>query len=143
MRLCDRVFRYVVERDMDFTFKSYVEFQQKYMRHPNIKKRYYRRLSGNPLYQNAVSTYKMLRCQRFPIRALSKIGTPWMHMMFSTIPLIYFSLSENWEVDKSMLEKSNRILNFFSYCSNIPSDTLLAWEQAKQDMYLLWLSIVD
>ena len=143
MEICDKTFRYVIEKDMGFTFNTYPEFQKKYLSHPNITKKYYCRRSGRPIYQNAVSIAKIVLARRKPpIRALSKIWMPWIHIMFSTVPLVYFSVSENWEVDESMLEKASRALKFFSYCSN-SHDTLLAWEQAKQDMYLLWFSIVD
>lgn len=46
--ICDHVFRYIIEREMGITFSSYVEFQQEYLRHPLLTKKYYRGLMGSP-----------------------------------------------------------------------------------------------
>lgn len=112
--ICDRVFRYIMEREMGMTFSSYVEFQQKYLRHPSITKKYYRGLAGSLLYQNLRSAVKMaLLFHRLPSLNVIATRRPWAHLIYSTIPLLYFSLTRDGnKINRSYLDGCRRALVF-------------------------------
>ncbi|MFZ3166847.1 MAG: hypothetical protein WA130_04470 [Candidatus Methanoperedens sp.] len=114
--IVDKVFRFIIEEDMGIKFYSYIEFQEKYLKHPYIRKKYYRGLSPNPLYQNFRSAMKMrILGHKFPsIKFVQKGFIPWSHLVYSYVPLIYFGIVRNNGCDESYLKYVNEILGLKS-----------------------------
>lgn len=95
--ICDKVFRYVIQKDMGIEFGDYLEFREKYLKHPKIKT-YSRGFFSNPIYQNFGSFVKMfILSNKIPSTAYIKnTKIPCEHVVYSAIPFIYNSvLGEN------------------------------------------------
>lgn len=138
MEVCDKVFRYVIEKDMGFTFSNYLEFAEKYQNHPNIRKKYYYGLFGNPIYQNLVSIAIMWAASRKhpSLNMLVNFKIPWIHIVYSTIPLVYFSLSREWKVNEQQLRLAEHRLGVFA--NFVFKNNLCSWEYLRGIMYQTW-----
>ena len=131
VEVCDNVLRYIMEVDMGITFNSYLEFQEIYLAHPHIRRKYYRGLTPFPLYQNLRSIAKMLivGAGKLPRpKSLTKLWTPWTHIIYSTIPLIYFSLSKNGGLDEILLTKARKNTSIFRKLGPVNPDIFREWE---------------
>lgn len=130
--ICDMVFRFVLEKDMGITFDTYLEYHDKYMRYQNTNPNSLRFFSI-PLRQNLRSFVKMWAFgYELPvIKMIQRIMTPWRHEVYSIIPLVYFSLSRDGDVNCSMLEKIKANLVF----SNISKDPF-QYDKDDEWMYL-------
>jgi len=113
--IIDRIFRYIIEKDMGITFNSYIEFQEKYLNHPYIRKKYYRGLSPNTIYQNLRSAAKILALgHKVPsIKLMRKNMIPWTHIVYSMIPIAYFGLSKNDRINEAYFERIREIISWF------------------------------
>ena len=142
MEVCDKVFRYVIEKDMGFTFSTYLEFQENYLSHPNIIKKYYQRLSGSPIYQNLVSFAIMwISSRKCPsLKMLANIKIPWIHLAYSAIPLVYFSISREWKINKPQLRQAGNTLKLFTDFHTYQYN-LSAWDHLKDITYQTWNAI--
>ena len=124
-KICDKVFRYVIKFDMGIEFNDYLEFQEKYLR--NIKIRTDScGFFTHPMYQNLRSVMKMLVLgHRFPtIKQIWKVSIPWTHVVYSMIPIFYFCMSKDGEVDELSLTKTREslpLLRKLSYSNSKPS----------------------
>ena len=90
VEICDVVFRYIIKRDMDITFDTYVEFQERYLRHPKVRRDYYLGVISSPVFHNIVAAMGMITddsCRFPPPELMVKFGIPWRHMIciFRTI----------------------------------------------------------
>jgi hypothetical protein len=140
INLCDTTFRHIIEKDTGITFNSYSEFQDKYLKHPNVRERYYQEISGLSLYQNFknivyvwIKTHKIMS-----LRTLKKMGTPWSHMIYSVIPSVYFSFPNESEIDESQLKHARKTLSFFKELMVWNPDVYEEWEYLKEETYGLW-----
>jgi len=138
--ICDKVFRYIIEMDTGITFDTYLEFQEKYLVHPHIRRKYYRGLTPFPVYQNLRSMAKMLYCSgRLPrFKSLVRAGTPWTHIIYSTIPLIYFSVSKDGKIDEALLVKAKQRLSLLRKLKPINMGVSREWEYVKKQILDLW-----
>ena len=141
--ITDKIFRYVIEKDMGITFDSYTEFQEKYLRHPYIKNKYYRGLSPNSIYQNLRSAVKMWTFgHKIPtIKLMQKCLIPWLHVVYSMIPGVYFSrlnLLKNNKITYNP-EKSEYNLAFLKV-SNLQdkNDAIGKWNYLEKQINDLW-----
>lgn len=140
IKLCDATFRYIVEKDTGITFDSYSEFQEKYLKHPNISERYYQEISGSPLYQNFKNiVFMWIRTHKvMSLKTLKKMGTPWSHMIYSVIPSIYFSFPNESEINEFQLKHVRKTLSFFKELMVQHPDVYEEWEYLKEETYNLW-----
>ena len=140
VEICDKVFRYVIEKDMNITFNSYLEFQEKYLRHPNIRQKYYRGLISFPMYQNLWSIADMwTKIKSLPrLTLITKIWIPWVHIIYSSIPLIYFSLSRNGEINEVMLKQVRNNLSLFKNLKSTNQNLFKEWEYLKEQLISIW-----
>ena len=136
VEVCDNVLRYITEVDMGITFNSYLEFQEKYLAHPHIRRKYYRGLTPFPLYQNLRSITKMLvGTGKLPRpNSLTKFWTPWTHIIYSTIPLIYFGLSRDGGIDKVLLAKVRENISIIKKLEPVNPDVFREWEYIGQQV---------
>ena len=139
----DKVFRYIIEKDMGIKFNSYTEFQEKYFKHPHIKKKYYSGLSSNPIYQNLWNAVKMwIFSHKIPtIRLMEKSMLPWTHIVYSMISMVYFWSSGYGKIDEGGLSKIREFL-FFSkkeLRANILNDD--SFDSIKKQVLYAWHAI--
>jgi len=99
-KMCDKIFRYIIKIDMGIEFEDYLEFQEKYLRYQTIRK-CSQGFFSQPICENFKSFMKMFIIFRIvPPRALMrKIRIPWKHIVYSAIPLLYFSLVDDKVID--------------------------------------------
>jgi predicted nucleotidyltransferase len=139
--ITDKVFRCIIEKDMGITFDSYAEFQEKYLKHPHIRKKYYRGLSPNPMYQNLRSMIKMwiFGHKIPPINLIKKSRIPWTHIVYSMIPIVYFGLTKNDEANYNLLEKVETNLTLFKVSSDHDqNNSWEEWEYLKKQILNVW-----
>ena len=112
--ICDKVFRYVIKKDMGIEFKDYLGFQERYLMHPKIKTHSCGFFS-HPVCQNFKSFVKMLcKSKKIPsFKLIKRVRMPWKHIAYSLIPLLYFSLSKYKGVNKDYLSKIKDFLVLF------------------------------
>lgn len=112
--ICDKIFRYLIKKDIGMEFSDYLEFQEKYLQNSGLNSHTQARLSF-PLYQNIVSFIKMFMSSRGSIsyRIARKIWTPWSRMVYSVIPLAYFSFSRDGSVNQAYLRRAREVLSCF------------------------------
>ncbi len=139
--ICDQVFRYIVKEDLGISFDSYVEFQRKYLKHPNIRKKYYLGVISSPVAQNLFSTMRMIAnysC-RFPSpKLIQHIRTPWKHIVYSIIPLVYFAISPSGEIDELQLEQARDTLSLFKKLKPKQPDPWQEWEFLREQAAEVW-----
>lgn len=139
--ICDQSFRYVIKTDMRIEFMDYVEFQEKYVNHPKIIE--YHPLFCNAILQNFWSALKQLIVYKrlSSIRLISNISIPWAHLVYPTIPLIYFSLSREKEINKKYLDQAMNIISMFGGESVDYNDSLECWRYAKKQVIEYWRQV--
>ena len=130
--ITDKVFRYIIERDRGITFDSYVEFQEKYLMHPKITL---------PIYQNLMCRFKMwINSRKRPsFRIKAKICMPLALIVYSSIILVYFSLSESNKIDEILLKKVRVVTSLFEKkIVPVNSNPLEEWKYVKEKTVSLW-----
>jgi len=142
-RIVDIVFRYIIKKDMNISFNSYVEFQEKYLRHPNIYKKYYRGISPNPIYQNFRSMIKKFTlAHKLPnVSLLKYLNIPWGHIIYSTIPLVYFAISQENLINPQYLSRSEKVIRLFGRRLPPTRDMYQKWYTIKNILYEEWRNI--
>ena len=138
----DKVFRYIIEKDRGITFDSYVEFQEKYLKHLYLRKKYYSGLLPNPIYQNLRSGTKMwVFSHKTPtIKLIQRIMVPWAHIVYSMISVLYFGLSKRSGVDKISLQRVMEILSWFKELKD-PKYNFSEYEYVKEQVLDWWRCI--
>ena len=132
--IADNVFRYIMEKERGISFDSYVEFQEKYLKHPKITL---------PIYQNLTGTIKMwISSHRLSsLKIITEIRMPWTRIVYSSILLVYFSLTRNSYVNESYLKKAREILSIFKELKepsyNIPGE----FNYLRKEALNLWYAI--
>jgi hypothetical protein len=134
--ICDQVFRYVLTVDAGLSFSSWAGFTQKYLTNPKLKRKYNFELnpfllsntSGDSGYSAAVS--KLIPCCGF--------NSLKQHTIYSVIPLVYFGLSRNGNVDSQQLGEARNILSSFKNLRSYNSDPFEEWNYLRQETCALW-----
>ena len=141
-KICDEVFRYVIKKDMGIRFKDYLEFQEKYLRNMKIRTNSCRFFT-HPIYQNLRSAVKMLvQGHSFPsITRIWKVGIPWTHVVYSTIPAVYFGVSKDGKVNEPSLTKARESLSRMRKSSRVNSKPSQVWEHTKRQALALWWTL--
>ena len=139
-KICNLVFRYVIKKDMGIEFKDYLEFQEKYRGHQEIRT-YSRGFLYHPLYQNLRSAVKMWVSEdKIPkIKLIRKSKAPLAHVIYSIIPLLYFALSESDNPDEILVRKAGNIISLFlgKNVSKNPNP-LEEWRYTTEKTISLW-----
>ena len=138
-KICDKVFRYVIKKDMRITFNTYSEFQEKYLKHPKIKHEYYNGLFSSPIYRNLMTSFRSHKY--LSLKLIKRFRTPWKHIIYSSIPLSYFSLSRNGYVDRSQLKYLRDTILLFRKLRPESDDDYKEWEYLKNQLVNLWYDI--
>lgn len=145
VEICDKVFRFILQKDLGMNFRTYLEFPEKYLNHSKVRHEYnYYRLGPVylPVYENLIYTVRMTRWGRTPpLRSLNKITIPWHHLIFSMIPVIFFSLSRDGRINTNMLQKARETMRFIRSLRPMIEDPLKEWEYLKKNTVRLWYYI--
>lgn len=143
--ICDIVLSYLAGKEMKFKYSDYLDFQQKYLAHPNLKKKYFRGLTGVPLYQNILSLVRMgQRLKGNKVRRLPCLflGVPLVHLLYSTITLLYFALQPGDEFNSEYLEKAQHNLERLTR-SHFSSKLKASWFEARDLAVALWNTVCN
>ena len=139
--ICDTVFRYIIKQDMNITFDTYEEFQGKYLKHPNVRCRYYLGIISSPIFRNITTTIRMVKsdsCMFPPSQLMMKFRTPWRHIVYSLIPLVYFGLSRQGEVNDFHLKQVRDTLSLFKRLKPQSQSPVEEWGYMKEQTIDLW-----
>ena len=142
--ICDTVFRFIINIDIGFTFDTYVEFQERYLRHPKVKRNYYLGMISSPILQNIGAAKRMITNEscKFPSPVLMmKYGTPWRHIIYSLIPLVYFGLSKQEKTTELYSEQARDTIALFKELKPRKQNTAEEWEYIKKQAYELWRTL--
>lgn len=134
--MCDKVFRYVIKKDMGITFDTYLEFHEKYLKHPKIGNEYYNELLSSPIYRNMMTlpgSYRFLS-----LNVIKWCRIPWKHIIYSVIPILYFSLSRNGNIHKSQLKQARNTLSVFKKINQPNENVSEEWKYLKNQTFELW-----
>jgi len=137
---CDKVFRYLINKEMGIEFDNYVEFQEKYLRSPKLNQYHQSSISFN-LYQNLLSILRIILLRRGSVSPgmIKKIGRPWKHMVYSIIPLFFFELLYNNQVNESYLRIITEALSLFKGIKGVNNN--LSSDNIKEQISNLWYVI--
>jgi len=143
--ICDKVFRFILQKDLGMNFRTYLEFPEKYLDHSKVRHKYnFYRLGFVylPICENLIYTVKMIKWRRTPpLRCLSKLTIPWHHLVFSILPVIFFSLSKNVTLDAKMLQEARRVIGFLKSIKPVLKDPFEEWRYLKENTVRLWYYI--
>lgn len=139
VEICDRIFRYVIKKDMGIAFDTYSEFQELYIKHAKVKNEYHRGTISSPIY---INTKILFRSHKFlSSKVIRRYGTSWEHLIYSIIPLIFFSLSRSGYIDRGQLGQARITLSIFKKLNQPHKDALVEWEYIKNQTFNLWHNI--
>ena len=142
--ICGHVFRYIIKQDMNINFDNYVEFQQKYLKHPSIRGKYYVGALSMPVLHNLITTLKMIagKDRWLPsIKLMAKIRTPWQQIIYSMLPLVYFGLSRRGSTDKLLLKQARSTISLFKRLEAPNPNPVREWEYLGRQAHDLWRSL--
>jgi len=131
----DRVFRYLIKKELEIDFGSYQDFSERYLHHPSLKKGRYNAYHLNfwPIpdtyYENLINTLKLWRAE-VPIHRRAIFSIPWGQAVYSLLPLIIFSFSEEGKISSDVLKTVRKGLSRITYLKP-PQDNPL------DELYLL------
>lgn len=134
-RVCDESFRYILRNGFCIRFGDYLEFQKKYL---SSELKIYSTLPFNhTVLQNFFRFFKRKATpNKLPtLRMLLKPYIRWDHMIYSLIPLIYFSLQNN-EINKGYLEGIKKTISLLGFRSNDYS--FEDWNHVKNVVVACW-----
>ncbi len=142
--ICDEVFRYIIKKDMGFTFNNYADFQQKYLKHSNVRKKYYLGVISSPLVQNIGSARRMVAAPSYrfpPPNLIRNIRTPWKHFVYSLVPLVYFGISKRGKINESQLKQARDTMSLFKKMEPKRVEPWQEWRYLKEQTIDLWHAI--
>jgi hypothetical protein len=140
--ICNQVFRYTIGKEMGLKFATYTDFQERYMAHPGIRRKYPTGiLSMPPVVQNALTLVRIIshgsnRLPRFKL--VGRLTYPWRHIIYSVVPLVYFSLSQEGSVDTKQLYDVRETVSLFKKLMPPRSSQLGEWEYLSTQVFSLW-----
>lgn len=140
-QICDQVFRWAIKREMGIDFNDHIEFQKRYLGKLTTR-------TGNyflfaTLLQNINSLIEMLFVKRnyISLKLLSRVYLPWKHTAYSLIPLMYFALTPQGELNKSYLNQARKILSLFKNLEGQKDDDLAEYKYLRQETVSLWYAL--
>lgn len=127
--ICDPVLRYLLREHMRIDFGSYLELKDKYLRHPVVR---------SVMALGRTFSKKSLVLS---LPSVLRSGGPWVHLLYPAIAQVYFSLSRNGAVDRSLLESARKTLSLFSPMAPARDDPSEEWHYLKGETHNLWYAL--
>lgn len=137
-RICDEVFRHVIEKGFNIKFKNYSVFPEKYM---NSSLKSYTTLPfNNAVFQNFFRFLKkkIVHYELPTLKMLLKPYIYWDHFIYSSIPLVYFGLENSYQINSNYLNRSAGILRLFGKEIETPNPSLRDWISMKDVVVTYW-----
>lgn len=141
--ICDKTLRYLVKEDMGFDYTDYIDFQKKYLSHPNLQKKYFRGFIGFPLYQNLLCLAKIRRQLNVNIFLCLFSKISMVHLLYSMIALSYFGLERSGKVKKEYLTKAQENLEPIIHLSSWRDSVIDRWTETKDSVVALWNTVCN
>ena len=141
-KICDKVFKYVIRKDMGIEFGDYIEFQERYIKNPKIKDYYYE-IVPSYVYQNLIVLTKMVMMHNRYVspKSITKMRTSWRHLIYSSIPLTYFSISKDCKINENYLKRAREVLSLFKKIKKSNKNTFEEFEYVKKEIINLWSAV--
>ena len=136
--VCDKVFRYVIKKEMGIEFGNYLDFQEKYIKHSKV---YFR--DSKISYNFKIILKSLLLRTNVPPKIIFKIWIPWKHVIYSLIPLLYFSLSRDLVINKPYINKLQQFMSsiYLKEFSLQDDDILNNYKHVKEQILNLWRTL--
>ena len=117
-KICDKVFRYVIKKDMGIEFRNYLEFQEKYIENASSRK-------FISIFHNIKTLARIaILSKNIPsIKLLAYIKMPLKHTVYSIIPLTYFDVVKQ-NCNKEANKKIDEIVHSFLHKKVCQEDIL-------------------
>jgi hypothetical protein len=141
VEICDIVFRYVVEKDTGITFQNYIEFQSKYLKHENVRGPYYLGVFSVPIIQNIITASRMILYRSYrmpPFKLIRNYQIPWQHIIYSLIPLLFFSVTRYDEIFEDQLNSVRDLISLFKKLEPKKQYLYEEWAYIKDQSIILW-----
>ena len=142
-KICNVVFKFTLKKDTGIIFDTYLDFQERYMEHLNIKKRFYHGSVSSMLYQNSTLLMKIILVFNNIIspKIITKVRIPWQHIIYSVIPLLYFGISRNGGINEFYLKRAREFLSCFEDLKEPKYNLSDEYRYVKKQVLDLWYCI--
>ena len=144
----DEILRYILLQEFGISYTTYFEFREHFLSNPQVMNRCYRGLSPCPMYQN--TKCMLINVFLFKNNLLRKQSTrtrPWFQLVYSAIPVLYFSTYRGG-IEGNSVQNFVNGRNFRSLLDGLPlsdvvdmSDRKEDWNDVKRKIIKLWKSI--
>lgn len=141
-RICDAILRHIVNIGYGIELSDWADFPEKYM---SSKLKDYTSLPFNSaLLQNLYRFAKklLLRYELPNTRMMLRPLIKWDHLLYSHIPLVYFGLQDNYEVNSVYINKVKRLLKTLGITIKIEQYTFHGWELLKEVFVKCWRQLL-
>lgn len=136
-KICDKTFRYIIKKDLQIDFSDYLEFQEKYMKCSKLKE-YTRLPFTNFIIQNIYLILKDIIFNKSltPIGLLYNFSVYWRHLIYSTIPLVYFGILGKKVINEQYLNQAAKLVSL--YRRKNYNNLFESWEEVKKQILKYW-----
>jgi len=127
--ICDPVLRYLLHQHLNIEFNDYLELGSKFGKQPMLQ---------------CVMTLARRFSARSLILALPSViraGLPWVHLLYPAIAMVYFSLTRDGKVNKTLLEGARKTASLFTRVKPANGDPLAEWKYLKDEVHKLWYAL--
>jgi len=115
VEVCDVVFRYIIKKGLGMVFLDYIDFQNKYLhifqskQHPFFIHAHER----ESIYQNIWYIIKQLlfHYRIASLNFISRLNFAWSHIVYSTIPLVYFNTLKKNCLNKKYITRLRYVIS--------------------------------
>ena len=130
--ICNNVFRYVIQFDANISFKSWAEFPQKYLTNSNLKSQYHFEFNPFQLSNKPDGLNPFFFSSQF------RLNSARQHIIYSSIPLIYFGLGRDGSVNNQNLRQARNLLSSIKQLPKPETDSFQEWNYLRQETCALW-----
>ncbi len=127
--ICRPVLSYLLRKHMNTDFDRYLELKNEYLRHPALRSMM---ATGRTFFKKS------------PVLSLPSVlrsSGPWMHLLYPVTAQVYFSLSRNGAVDRSLLVSARNTLSLFRRMEAAREDPFEEWQYLKDENHDLWYAL--
>ena len=144
----DEILRYILSQEFGISYNTYFEFREHFLSNPHATNECYRGLSSCPMYQNTKCILiNALLFKNFFLVKGSIRAKPWFQLVYSAIPVLYFSTYRG-NTQRNSIQNFGDDRNFISLLDGLPlsddvvmSDRKEDWNDVRRKIIMLWKSI--
>lgn len=75
------------------------------------------------------------------IKLMAKIRTPWQHIVYFTLPVVYFGLSRDGKTEELHLKQARSTISLFKKLKSLNQNPVEEWKYLKEQVCELWHSL--